>query len=398
MEEGVANVQNRAEEIVNPVTTDVERPINKIEESHPAVEDAESKKPIISEQSAEKGNVTLDGKENENYSNSDAGSGIMEKIGRDNTVIQSRQIKVNFEADDGQKEKDIKIKTLVEGKRPRQKVERLESTILNTPSKGVDIPNGKGIKLHDIPYGLKHIDLEFLLTVFLVETMIKKAEVLDLKYLHRVVFGKFGTNLEIRKHLRVFSGYEFDETSEDFTKLKYSKKVVGHRRSVSRRSTKKLVEKQENGKGKKMESSTSEEATPKKRKNNTGKVVTSRSTAKKVPKAKKATTPEQLVEASTSTADKKPEIPSDEGLIVIVKDLLKGLNLEQVTMKDICDQCFLILLPVALFHEKSVEELEKFMSRRVVFTGDEKWEPQINRRIGMASGRRPAWSSLNRRD
>ncbi|XP_063409142.1 protein DEK-like isoform X3 [Mytilus trossulus] len=92
------------------------------------------------------------------------------------------------------------------GKREKRKVERLSMTeAYNTPNqpKEVDIPEGVGEKLGDIPR---------------VEFQINKFKAEDLKTLHRVLFGKITAATKVKKNIRLFTGFEFKKDDKEYKK------------------------------------------------------------------------------------------------------------------------------------------------------------------------------------
>ncbi|XP_023242970.1 protein DEK-like isoform X1 [Centruroides sculpturatus] len=93
----------------------------------------------------------------------------------------------------------------ISGSRERKKVQRLEVSF-TTPSKEKhEIPEGNGEKLGDCPR---------------IEYQIQKSKVEELKILHRILFNRPGSGIEIRKNLRRFNGFPFTKESSEFEKKK----------------------------------------------------------------------------------------------------------------------------------------------------------------------------------
>ncbi|XP_012939768.1 protein DEK [Aplysia californica] len=90
----------------------------------------------------------------------------------------------------------------VQGKRETKKVERLSASLVpNRPEKKkIQVEEGAGVKLGDIPY---------------IENSLNKTKAIDLKPLHRILFFRPGSNMEIKKNLRQFSGVAQGKDSKD---------------------------------------------------------------------------------------------------------------------------------------------------------------------------------------
>ncbi|VDI16659.1 protein DEK [Mytilus galloprovincialis] len=122
--------------------------------------------------------------------------------------------KVESEEEDEEDDEDSEPKlglleqpvVIESGKREKRKVERLSMTeAYNTPNqpKEVDIPEGVGEKLGDIPR---------------VEFQINKFKAEDLKTLHRVLFGKITAATKVKKNIRLFTGFEFKKDDKEYKK------------------------------------------------------------------------------------------------------------------------------------------------------------------------------------
>ncbi|XP_064626559.1 protein DEK-like [Lineus longissimus] len=94
----------------------------------------------------------------------------------------------------------------VSGKRERKKTERLSMSGTFTPTdKKLEVPEGSGMKLGDIPR---------------VEHFISKTSSDDCKILHRTIYGRPGTVSMVKRNLRKFCGFTFSEDSPEFNKKK----------------------------------------------------------------------------------------------------------------------------------------------------------------------------------
>ncbi|KAI8501482.1 hypothetical protein Bbelb_207530 [Branchiostoma belcheri] len=94
---------------------------------------------------------------------------------------------------------------VVEGKRQRKKTERLEVEVITTPKEEFRIPEGKGTKLGEIER---------------VEWQLQRNKSEDLKPLHRILFNKGGAATVIKRHIRQFSGFDFEKDSKEYEKKK----------------------------------------------------------------------------------------------------------------------------------------------------------------------------------
>ncbi|PVD23433.1 hypothetical protein C0Q70_16702 [Pomacea canaliculata] len=94
---------------------------------------------------------------------------------------------------------------LTSGKREKKKVERLSMSI-NMPSsekKKVEIQEGAGTKLGDCPR---------------IEFKLGQTKAMDLKSLHRLLFNRAGSNTEVKKNIRQFSGFVFSKEDKEYEK------------------------------------------------------------------------------------------------------------------------------------------------------------------------------------
>ncbi|XP_019638992.1 PREDICTED: protein DEK-like [Branchiostoma belcheri] len=289
---------------------------------------------------------------------------------------------------------------VVEGKRQRKKTERLEVEVITTPKEEFRIPEGKGTKLGEIER---------------VEWQLQRNKSEDLKPLHRILFNKGGAATVIKRHIRQFSGFDFEKDSKEYEKkkeqiLRYTVAALkyfcdtldiekkGNRDELveklmeflmepvssgkaipqpkKKRGRKKKGEgkadKEEGGKKKRRKQKAKsdeevenddddssdeeeeEEEKPKKRKADVPKKAPKK-TPKKTPKKQlkvkmQKPTPKKKPAVEISSDDdesddeplakkiKKP--PTNAELKDVVKKILEGANLEEITMKSVCKQVY----------------------------------------------------------
>ncbi|XP_071964988.1 protein DEK-like [Antedon mediterranea] len=93
---------------------------------------------------------------------------------------------------------------ILEGKRERKKVERLSlEQKETTEKKKFEIVDGQGTKLGEMER---------------VEMILGKTNADQLKLFYRFLFGKTGKLTEIKKHIRLFSGFNFIEDDSEYNK------------------------------------------------------------------------------------------------------------------------------------------------------------------------------------
>lgn len=93
---------------------------------------------------------------------------------------------------------------LEEGKkRERKKVERMSFQTTPATSSVLEIKEGKGRSLGDIPF---------------IEFKVSRTKAEDLKPLHRVLFRRTGQNTEVKKNIRQFSGFPFSTSDKEYEK------------------------------------------------------------------------------------------------------------------------------------------------------------------------------------
>ncbi|KAG5857049.1 protein DEK [Anguilla anguilla] len=100
--------------------------------------------------------------------------------------------------------KRINTGEIIEGKRLKKTVQRLDSSVAK-PKERVKIEQGRGDKLGDI---------------IRVAYFIGKMKVEDLKPLHKVIFDRPGAASTVKKNIRQFSGFPFEADSQPYLKKK----------------------------------------------------------------------------------------------------------------------------------------------------------------------------------
>merc|ERR1719450_741171 len=98
---------------------------------------------------------------------------------------------------------DAEADDSITGKRERKKVDKfIPENNINQKQKKQDY-DGEGTPLGEMAH---------------IQKMLKAADTTELKVLHRVLFRTTGANLTVRKHLRVFNGFDFprDEDNSDY--------------------------------------------------------------------------------------------------------------------------------------------------------------------------------------
>ncbi|GAB1610680.1 protein DEK-like [Argonauta hians] len=98
-------------------------------------------------------------------------------------------------------ERPVVIET---GKREKKKVERLEMSVSSANDKKKTlIPEGSGDKLGECP---------------IIEYHLNRVKSEDLKVLHRTMFDRPGTLVEIKRNIRKFNGFDFGKDDKRFEK------------------------------------------------------------------------------------------------------------------------------------------------------------------------------------
>ncbi|XP_035601982.1 protein DEK-like isoform X2 [Oncorhynchus keta] len=100
--------------------------------------------------------------------------------------------------------RDITLSQIVEGKREKKMVQRLDFQVAK-PAKVLKVENGGGDKLRDIARVNHHLG---------------KLKVPDLKPLHTILFDMPGKIATMRKNMRLFNGFLFEVDSEPYIKKK----------------------------------------------------------------------------------------------------------------------------------------------------------------------------------
>ncbi|XP_028673389.1 protein DEK [Erpetoichthys calabaricus] len=307
------------------------------------------------------------------------------------------------EDDDDKKEESL----IIEGKREKKKVERLAFQMTMPVREPLSVEEGKGQKLGEIEW---------------IYILISKTKTDDLRPLHKLLFNRPGTAANVKRNIRLFSGFPFEEGSDQYKKkhevlkkyknailrticgvlgleksgkheeivvrilnflmepkdLKKSlpKSMKRHQKGEKRKSTSAGSAKKSKSKGKRSaeilidESSSEDEDKSKKRSSGESEEEEVKEPPKKKvkkekvqPKGKKQNTkPSNVKKADSSTtkkgqsnnkqesesdsSDDEPLIkmlkipPSDDDLRTTVKILLEDVNLEEVTMKQVCKKVY----------------------------------------------------------
>jgi len=138
----------------------------------------------------------------------------------DDSVNDSKDESMDVSKDDSFEEKTPRKGLLeqdveVKGKRERKKVERF----VQEPKKEEVEVEGTGMALKEIPY---------------IQNMIMKTGPEDLKFLHRLAYGRPGTANEIRKNLYKFKGFAFTKDDKAYERKKTSmeKIVLGELKKI----------------------------------------------------------------------------------------------------------------------------------------------------------------------
>ncbi|KAM9405707.1 protein DEK isoform 1-T2 [Salvelinus alpinus] len=100
--------------------------------------------------------------------------------------------------------RDITLSQIVEGKREKKTVQRLDFQVAK-PAKVLKVENGGGDKLGDIVRVNHHLG---------------KLKVPDLKPLHTILFDMPGKIATMRKNMRLFNGFPFEVDSDPYIKKK----------------------------------------------------------------------------------------------------------------------------------------------------------------------------------
>lgn len=102
----------------------------------------------------------------------------------------------------GMLEKPIEILT---SKRVRKSVDAYVEPIRQTKDDEFDYSKGPGLKLGDIPFIKNNID---------------KADTEDLTIIHRMMYRRVGPATKVKRNLREFCGWPFDEDSKEFKSIR----------------------------------------------------------------------------------------------------------------------------------------------------------------------------------
>jgi len=250
---------------------------------------------------------------------------------------------------------------VVEGKRPRHSVERLTTTHQSTgPQKKVTESTGTGITLGEIEY---------------VATLINTHKSDSLKALHRVLFNRPGTASMVKKNIRIFNGFSFDANSPEYEKklgqltklsmaeLKLIRSVIGVESATQKSdlvkhiidflmkpfdagrrapgSAKKAKKIRTPSKAEKSPKSTSAKKSQKKKKAGKGKDEPASENSENDEQSDTSEEVEEKEKEPAQTIAKSTDpSPTDEELETVIRQLLKDVDLESVTMKQMCKTIF----------------------------------------------------------
>ncbi|VDM67532.1 unnamed protein product [Strongylus vulgaris] len=100
----------------------------------------------------------------------------------------------------------------VEGKRERHKVERISIGTPTAKKTATEIKMGNGVPLGEIAY---------------IEDQLKKHSAVELQNIHRLIYGHVGKASTIRREIRKFTGFAFEENTPEFKhKVAYLQKLT----------------------------------------------------------------------------------------------------------------------------------------------------------------------------
>ncbi|RCN45715.1 DEK protein [Ancylostoma caninum] len=246
----------------------------------------------------------------------------------------------------------------VEGKRERHKVERISIGTPTVKKAPTEMKMGNGVPLGDIAY---------------IEDQLKKHSANELQVIHRFIYGHVGKPTIIRREIRRFTGFAFEEDTPEFKhkvaylqkltiqQLNMMKKILGlhsggntkdalvttimvfmmktvdHERKVPGKKRKSSAKtptakrsRKSKGSDEKKESET-KETSPK-----TDSDSDSSEAAKK--KTKKTTKKDSDDDTSSNSSADAPQEnkPSEEELESVIEELLSTFDLAQVSMKQMC--------------------------------------------------------------
>ncbi|RCN39001.1 DEK protein [Ancylostoma caninum] len=248
----------------------------------------------------------------------------------------------------------------VEGKRERHKVERISIGTPTVKKAPTEMKMGNGVPLGDIAY---------------IEDQLKKHSANELQVIHRFIYGHVGKPTIIRREIRRFTGFAFEEDTPEFKhkvaylqkltiqQLNMMKKILGlhsggntkdalvttimvfmmktvdHERKVpgkKRKSTAKTPtakrSRKSKGSDEKKESET-KETSPKTDSDSDSSEAAKKKTKKTTKKVKDS---DDDTSSNSSAEAPQENKPSEEELETVIEELLSTFDLAQVSMKQMC--------------------------------------------------------------
>uniref|UniRef100_V9KLE3 Protein DEK n=1 Tax=Callorhinchus milii TaxID=7868 RepID=V9KLE3_CALMI len=192
---------------------------------------------------------------------------------------------------------------IVEGKREKKKVERLTLQVTPSAKETFSIPEGRGIKLGDIER---------------VQYFMGKTKAEDLRSLHKVLYNRPGSIATLKKNIRLFTGFPFENKDDQYKKKeellkKYPisvLKVICTVLDLERKGTKDEIVSKILNFLMKPKASGKSLPKPKRKRQKGGKKERSSSGSKK--KSKATTVEEILTDESSSEEDEKKEKKSSD--------------------------------------------------------------------------------------
>lgn len=249
-----------------------------------------------------------------------------------------------------------------EGKRVRTSVQRFSADSFSTP-KEIVLPEGSGTKLGDIPY---------------VDHMIESGDIEVLKKLHSLMgLGRVGQPKEIRTNLRKFNGFDYEKESAKFvaTRKKMEKgwvvkqmntacDILGiprgkgkeelmdvvlkflllpkdHGKEVPQEPAKKASKRKSKGakSGRSRKAGGGKAKKPSKGSDSEEDKSESEEDEEEAPPPKKSRASSSSPKKSAASSS-PAKGPSKGDITKVVKDILKKVNLEEVTMKEMCKKVY----------------------------------------------------------
>ncbi|KAL4235614.1 hypothetical protein ACF0H5_004010 [Mactra antiquata] len=169
-------------------------------------EEKEESKDEVMEEEADTSTKKDDEPENDDESDEDDTKKKPEKADNKKEEENDDENEDDEEESDDEPQIGLLEKPLVleEGKkRERKKVERMTFQTEEKSHEGLEIKEGKGRSLGDIPY---------------IEHMLSKTKAEDAKPLHKLLYRRQGANHDVKKNIRQFSGFPFAKDDAEYEK------------------------------------------------------------------------------------------------------------------------------------------------------------------------------------